>query len=140
MPGFNTVPRPMGRLVRDNYILYPEDAMYYIMPDNGVVRWFASNTILNDDALVWRHDNSRGDCEDFSLAFASILEAKDILAQVLGVRLVNGQYHWVIECEFAGHIRYADINRNHLIIFQDENPTIDRIWETIDGECIIRIN
>ena len=59
MPGFNTVPGPMGRLVRDNYILYPEDAQSNIMPDNGVVRWFASNTILTDDALVWRHDNLR---------------------------------------------------------------------------------
>ena len=38
MPGFNTVPRPMGRLVRDNHILYPEDAFSYIMPDNEVVR------------------------------------------------------------------------------------------------------
>ena len=48
----------MGRLVRDNHILYPEDALSYIMPDNEVVRWFANNTILTDDALVWRHDNS----------------------------------------------------------------------------------
>lgn len=59
---------------------------------------------------------------------------------MLGVRLVNGQYHWAVKYEFARHIRYADINRNSLIIFQDENPTIDRIWVTIDSEGITRIN
>ncbi len=59
---------------------------------------------------------------------------------MLGARLVNGQYHWVVEYEFAGHIRYADINRNSVIIFQDENPTINKVWVTIDGEGITRIN
>lgn len=53
---------------------------------------------------------------------------------------MNGQYHWAVKNEFARHIRYADINRNSLIIFQDENPTIDRIWVTIDSEGITRIN
>ena len=173
IPDFETSLRPMGTFNLTNHILYPEDASTYIMPGNHVVVWYASNTILTDDALLWKHNNSpvdfnyitddelfnnpprsdlwqnpdyylthgnSGDCEDFSVAFASILEAKGIPAGVIGARLVKGQYHWAVKYEFAGHIRYADINRNSLIIFQDENPTIDRIWVTIDSEGITRIN
>lgn len=173
MPEFNTMPRPMGGLVRDNHILYPEDAPSYIMPDNEVVRWFANNTILTDDALVWRHDNStvefnymtddylfnnpvdgdywqnpdyylthdsRGDCEDFSLAFASILEAKGIAAEVIGARLINGQFHWIVQYEFNGHERIADINRNNVIIFNESDPKIDEKWVLISKDSIIHLN
>ena len=85
------------------------------------------------------HGNT-GDCEDFSVAFASILEAKGIPAKVLGARLVNGQYHWVVEYEFEGHIRYADINRNSVIIFEDSNPNVETEWVTISKESIFCLN
>jgi len=165
MPEFDTALKPMGRLNWTNHILYPEDASSYIMPENEVVKWYAENTVLTDDALLWKHNRSAvefkyesdnelfgnppdgdmwqnpdyylahglvGDCEDFSLAFASVLEAKDIPAQVIGVTLVNGQNHWIVTYYFNGRLNYADINRNEVIIWHDLNPTVDKEWVIID--------
>lgn len=167
IPEFDTVLKPMGRLNRENHILYPEDAQSYILPDNEVIQWYAKNTVLTDDALLWKHNGSPvvfryepddtlfnnppdgdmwqnpdyylahgsvGDCEDFSMAFASILEAKEIPAQVIGVTLINGKNHWIVKYHFNGHINFADINRNDVIIWHDQNPTIYKEWVIIDGE------
>lgn len=168
-PYFETSLKPMGKLNRNNHILYPEDASSYIMPGNAVVKWYAENTVLTDTELVWKHNNSPvafiymtdsdlfenpqdddmwqnpdyylthgniGDCEDFSLAFASIIEAKNISAEIFGVRLVNGQYHWIVRYDFNGHTRYADINRNSVIIYQDFDPKIDKEWVAISTDSI----
>jgi len=77
-----------------------------------------------------------GDCEDFSVAFASILEAKGISAEVVGVTLINERLHWVVRYYFNDQINYADINRNNVIIWQNSNPTIDEEWVTIDLDGI----
>jgi hypothetical protein len=165
MPEFETDLRPMGKLNRNNHILYPEDASSYIIPENEVVTWYAENTVLTDDALLWKHNGSAvefkyqtdnalfdnppdgdmwqnpdyylangatGDCEDFSLAFASILEAKGISAEVVGVTLINDRLHWVVRYYFNDQINYADINRNNVIIWHNSNPTIDEEWVIID--------
>jgi len=81
-----------------------------------------------------------GDCEDFSLTFASILEAKGISAQVVGVTLVNGRNHWVVKYHYNGQTNYADINRNNVMIWHDQNPTISEEWVIIELEGIIKIN
>ena len=83
---------------------------------------------------------SVGDCEDFSLAFASILEAKGISAQVVGVTLINDRNHWVVKYHYNGQTNYADINRNNVIIWHDHNPTISEEWVIIELEGIIQIN
>ena len=169
MPEFETDLRLMGKLNRNNHILYPEDASSYIIPENEVVTWYAENTVLTDDALLWKHNGSVvefkyqtdndlfdnppdgdmwqnpdyylangaiGDCEDFSLAFASILEAKGIPAEVIGVTLINDRLHWVVKYYFNDQINYADINRNNVIIWHNSNPTIDEEWVIIDIDGI----
>ena len=85
------------------------------------------------------HD-CKGDCEDFSLAFASILEAKGIYAQVIGVTLINDRNHWVVEYQYNNRTNYADINRNNVIIRHDENPTVYKEWVAIDRNSITKIN
>jgi len=172
MPNFETALRPMGKLNRYNHILYPEDASSYIIPENEVVKWYAENTVLTDDALLWKHNGSAvdfkyqtdnnlfnypldgdmwqnpdyylangaiGDCEDFSLAFVSILEAKGISAEVIGVTLINDRLHWVVKYYFNDQINYADINRNNVIIWHNSNPTIDEEWVSIDRLDIKKI-
>lgn len=81
-----------------------------------------------------------GDCEDFSMAFASILEAKGISAQVVGVMLINNNNHWLVKYHYNGQTNYADINRNNVIIWHDQNPTISKEWVGIDLEGITKIN
>jgi len=169
MPEFKTDLKPMGKLNRNNHILYPKDASAYLIPENEVVTWYAENTVLTDDALLWKHNRSAvkfeyqtdnnlfnnppdgdwwqypdyylangaiGDCEDFSLAFASILEAKGIPAEVIGVTLINDRLHWVVKYFFNDKINYADINRNNVIIWHNSNPTIDKEWVVIDTDGI----
>lgn len=169
IPGFETTLKPMGRLNRTNHILYPEDAASYIIPENEVVKWYAENTVLTDDALLWKQNgcpvtfkyetddelfnyppdndswqnadyylaNDRiGDCEDFSLAFVSILEAKGISAEVIGVLLINDRYHWIAKYQYNDQINYADINRNNVIIRHDSNPTVSKEWVSIDQKGI----
>jgi hypothetical protein len=173
MPKFETNLKPMGKLNRNNHILYPEDASSYIIPENEVVTWYAENTVLTDDALMWKDDGSavefkyqtdnnlfnyppdgdmwqypdyylangaKGDCEDFSLAFASILEAKGISAEVIGVTLINDRLHWVVRYFFNDQVNYADINQNNVIIWHNSNPTIDEEWVVIDIDGIHPIN
>ena len=172
MPNFETALRPMGKLNRNNHILYPKDASSYIIPENEVVTWYAENTVLTDDALLWKHNGSAvefkyqtddnlfnypldgdmwqnpdyylangatGDCEDFSLAFASILEAKGISAEVIGVTLINDRLHWVVRYYFNDQINYADINRKNVRIWHISNPTIDEEWVSIDCQDIRKI-
>jgi hypothetical protein len=171
--GFETTLKPMGKLNRTNHILYPEDAASYIIPENEVVKWYAENTVLTDDALLWKQnrrpvkfkyetdddlfnfppDNDSwqnadyylthgciGDCEDFSLAFASILEAKGISAEVIGVLLINDRYHWIVKYHYNGQINYGDINRNNVIIWHDSNPTVSKEWVSIDRNGIQKIS
>jgi len=173
MPELDITLKPMGKLNRTNRILYPEDASSYILPENEILKWYAENTVLTDDALLWKHNGTAvdfkyktdndlfdnppsgdmwqnpdyylthsliGDCEDFSLAFASILEAKGISAQVIGVTLINDMNHWVVKYHYNGQTNYADINRNNVIIWHDHNPTISEEWVIIDVEGIIQIN
>lgn len=173
MPKFETALRPMGRLNRKNHILYPEDASSYVIPENEVIKWYAENTVLTDDALLWKHNGSAlkfkyqtdndlfnhppdgdmwqnpdyyltngliGDCEDFSLAFASILEAKGISSEVIGVTLINDRKHWIAKYYFNDQINYADINRNNVIIWHNSNPTIYKEWISIDRKGIYKIN
>jgi hypothetical protein len=83
---------------------------------------------------------SIGDCEDFSLAFASILEAKGISAQVVGVVLINNNNHWLVKYHHNGQTNYADINRNNVIIWHDQNPTISEELIIIDLDGIIKPN
>lgn len=170
MPEFETALKPMGKLNRKNHILYPEDASSYITPENKVVSWYAENTVLTDEALLWkgtgdavefkyRTDNDQfnnppdgdlwqnpdyylangnmGDCEDFSIAFASILEAKEIPAEVIGVNLINERKHWVVKYYFNEQTNYADINRENVIIWHESNPTIDKEWISIDKDEIV---
>ena len=169
MPKFETDLKPMGKLNRNNHILYPKDASSYMIPGNDVVKWYAENTVLTDDALLWKHNGSAvefkyqtdnnlfnyppdgdmwqnpdyylangaiGDCEDFSLAFASILEAKGIPAEVIGVTLINDRLHWVVKYYFNDQINYADINRNNVIIWHNSNPTIEEEWVIVDIDGI----
>lgn len=169
MPIFETELWTMGLFERQTYILYLENASSYIIPDNEVVQWYANNTVLTDDALLWKHDNSlvefnyvtdndlfenltngdmwqnpdyylshkrRGDCEDFSVAYASILEAKGISAQVVGVKLINGMYHWVVQYQYNNRTNYADINRNSVIIRHGENLTVLEEFVSIDRNNI----
>ena len=84
------------------------------------------------------HD-CKGDCEDFSLAFASVLEAKGIHAQVIGVTLINDRNHWVVEYQYNNRINYADINRNNVIIRHDGNPTVHKEWVVIDRNSTTKI-
>ena len=169
IPEFETDLKPMGKINRKNHILYPEDASSYIIPENEVVSWYAENTVLTDEALIWKNtgdavefkyrtDNdlfndpldgdmwqnpdyylangNMGDCEDFSVAFASILEAKGIPAKVIGVNLINDRKHWVVKYYFNKQINYADINPENVIIWHESNPTIDEEWISIDREDI----
>jgi len=169
IPEFETALKPMEKLNRKNHIFYPEDASSYITPENEVVSWYAENTVLTDEALIWkstkdalefkyRTDNdlfnnpidgdmwqnpdyylangNMGDCEDFSVAFASILEAKGIPAEVIGVDLINERKHWVVKYYFNEQINYADINPENVIIWHGSNPTIDKEWISINREDI----
>ncbi len=94
------------------------------------------------DGDMWQNPDyylahsSIGDCEDFSLAFASILEAKGISAEVIGVTLINGQNHWLVKYYFNDQINYADINRNNVIIWHNSNPTIEEEWVIVDIDGI----
>jgi hypothetical protein len=172
VPDFQAELKHMGKINRTNHILYPEDANTYIMPENDVVKWYANNTILTDDTLVWKHNNSAvmfqyetdnnlfnnpqdgdmwqnpdyylangaiGDCEDFSLAFASILEAKGISTEIIGVTLINNNNHWIVKYSYNDLINYADINRNSVIIWHNSNPTIYKIWVSIDRKAVHKI-
>lgn len=80
--------------------------------------------------------NLTGDCEDFSLAYASILEAKNIPAEILGVTLTNGNLHWVVKYQYNGHTTFADINRNNVIMYTDINPTLTQLHVTINKTTI----
>jgi len=92
---------------------------------------------LNPDYYL-AHD-ARGDCEDFSLAFASILEAKGIPASVIGLTLINDRNHWIVQYQYNNMTNYADINRKNVIIWHDENPTILKEWVSIDQENILKL-
>ena len=169
IPTFETELWTMGLFNQQSYILYLENASSYIIPDNEVVLWYANNTILTDNGLLWKHDSSvfefnyvsdndlfenltygdmwqnpdyylthdrMGDCEDFSLAYASILEAKGIHAQVLGVTLTNGWAHWVVKYQYNNRTNYADINRNNVIIKHDVNDSVYKELVLIDRNNI----
>lgn len=160
IPEYNATLKDMGEIITDNSILYPANASSYIMPENEIVKWYAENTILINDALLWKHNKTPlvfkyisdddlfnnppshdmwqnpdyylthgllGDCEDFSVAFASILEAKGISTKVLGVELTNSNKHWIVEYTYNNVTMYADINKNGVVIWNNHNPTIDHI-------------
>lgn len=158
---FNTTLKPMENIVQNNTILYPTNASSYITPNNEVVQWYADHTTLTSTGLIWKHNktplkfnyktdkelfnkkdmwqnpdyylthNLTGDCEDFSFAYASILEAKNIPADILGVILTNNNLHWVVQYQYNGHTSFADINRHNVIIYEDINPTIQTELVTI---------
>ena len=152
--------------VTNNTILYPTNAPSYITPHHPIVQWYANYTLLTSSGLIWKHNktpltynyqtdsslfntidtwqnpayylthNLTGDCEDFSLAYSSILEAKNIPAQILGVTLTNNNLHWVVKYQYNGHTTFADINRNNVIIYQDTNPTLTQLHVTINKTTI----
>lgn len=172
MPEFNTALKEMNVFITNNYILYPEDAVTYITPENEVVVWYADNTVLTDSGLFWSHNLSdveftyqsdnelfnnpyrsdmwqnpdyylthglMGDCEDFAVAFASILEAKGIHARVIGVDLIDDTKHWVVEYEFNDMTNFADINLGGVTIWHDINPTLKREYVSITSTEIVEM-
>ena len=166
IPDFTAQLTPTPTFVTNNTILYPSNAPSYITPNNPIVQWYANHTSLTSSGLIWKHNktpltynyqtdaylfnsidtwqnpsyylthNLTGDCEDFSLAYTSILEAKNIPAEILGVTLTNNNLHWVVKYQYNGHTTFADINRNNVIIYTDINPTLTQLHVTINKTTI----
>jgi hypothetical protein len=110
-------------------------------------KYRTDNELFNNptDGDMWQNpdhylaNGNMGDCEDFSVAFASILEAKGIPAEVIGVNLINERRHWVVKYYFNEQINYADINPENVLIWHESNPTIDKEWISIDKEQIQKL-
>ena len=166
LPNFTTNLPPTPTFVTNNTILYPTNAPSYITPNNSIVQWYSNHTLLTSSGLIWKHNktplqfnyksdsslfnsidtwqnpsyylshNLTGDCEDFSLAYASILEAKNIPAEILGVTTIKTNLHWVVKYQYNGHTTFADINRNNVIIYKDINPTLTQLHVTINKTTI----
>ena len=123
----------MGRMYR------AIDGPSYIDPDHEVVQWFARNTVLNETGLYYLNgkrlspeyhsdfdcENGEywlnadyylsngmcGDCEDFAIGIASILEAKGVpnIITITSNRRTSG--HAYAEYYYEGEYYIADTRR-----------------------------
>ena len=108
----------------------------YIDPDHEVVQWYARNTILNESGLYYLYGemvlpqyypdfayengdhwmnadyylshNLTGDCDDYAISIASILEAKGIQNMFVAITDSRNEFHHYVQYYYNGEYYTAD--------------------------------
>ena len=129
----------------------------YIDPDHEVVQWYARNTILNESGLYYLngnmvlpqylHDsnyengdhwmnadyylshNLTGDCDDFAIGIASILEAKGIPNMFVALTDSRNDFHHYVQYYYNGKYYTADFTHPRYQLRED-NPrdSLKKVW------------
>ena len=129
----------------------------YIDTDHEVVQWYARNTILNESGLYYLngkmvlprylHDsnyekgdhwmnadyylshNLTGDCDDFAIGIASILEAKGIPNMFVALTDSRNDFHHYVQYYYNGEYYTADFTHPRYQLRED-NPrdSLKKVW------------
>ena len=129
----------------------------YIDPNHEVVQWFERNTFLNESGLYYLNGkqiypryysdfiypnedhwmnadyflshNLTGDCEDFAIGIASILEAKNIPNMIVCVSDRKWDLHAYLEYYYEGEYYIADTRYPNYRLRED-NPYTEQpeVW------------
>ena len=129
----------------------------YIDPNHEVVQWYARNTILNESGLYYLngnmvlprylHDsnyengdhwmnadyylshNLTGDCDDFAIGIASILEAKGIPNMFVALTDSRNDFHHYVQYYYNGKYYTADFTHPRYQLRED-NPrdSLKKVW------------
>jgi transglutaminase-like putative cysteine protease len=133
------------------------DPQSYIIPDNEVVQWFERNTILDEIGLYYLNGevvtpsyypdftyenedhwmnadyylshNLTGDCEDFAIAIASILEAKGIPNMVVAISDRKTYGHAYLQYYYNGKYYTADTtNPRYQPRMSNSKDSFQKVW------------
>lgn len=133
------------------------DGQSYIDPDHEVVQWYARNTILNESGLYYLNGkmvlpiyypdfayengdhwmnadyylshNLTGDCDDFAIGMASILEAKGIPNMFVALTDSRNDFHHYVQYYYNGEYYTADFTHPRYQLRED-NPrdSLKKVW------------
>ena len=129
----------------------------YIDPNHEVVQWYARNTILNETGLYyldgkmvlpqyfadtnyenddhWMNadyylsHNLSGDCEDYAIGIASILEAKDIPNMIVAVKDNTGYFHIYLQYNYNDEYYTADFTHPRYMLREyNSKQAVMKVW------------
>lgn len=133
------------------------DGPSYIDPNHEVVQWYARNTILDETGLYYLngnmvlprylHDSNyengdhwmnadyylshdlEGDCEDYAIGIASILEAKGIPNMFVALTDSKNYYHHYLQYYYNGKYYTVDFTHPRYQLRED-NPrdSYKKVW------------
>lgn len=143
---------------KTNEIFHAVNGSSYIDPNNEVVQWYVLNTNLTTTGLyylngeqvlpIYQPDdnyinkdywmnadyylshNLIGDCEDYAIGIASILEAKSVPNMIVAVRNdTDNYYHTYLQYYYEGEYYSACTMSNfYTLRINDENEKYEKAW------------
>jgi len=143
-------------MTKTGYVWRAINGSSYIDPDHEVVQWYACNTVLNETGLYYLNGdmvkakfhpdfnyenedhwmnadyylshNLTGDCEDFAIGIASILEAKGIPNMVVAISNRRDYGHSYLEYYFNGSYYICDFKHPQYQIRGTVQYAYSEVW------------